>query len=175
MTRTGKQGMVRQLGCGAALGAGRVCREGEQGGPRHFKWRLQPTCKDLRTAGAMVSTWLKAVPSVSLMAPPAARIDAVTQTELSRDHAAVQIQGCRVCPSFRSVSDGSSELTCGRCAQVKELLRLVTELQEDVSRLRSTEESENGIDWWNFALPSLRQMDQPTTAQETKDSLPSHH
>jgi len=36
----------------------------------------------------------------------------------------------------------SSEYICGRCAQVKELLRLVTELWDEVSRLRSIRKSE---------------------------------
>jgi len=36
----------------------------------------------------------------------------------------------------------SCESTCGRCAQVEELLSLLAELREEVGRLRSTRESE---------------------------------
>lgn len=57
-------------------------------------------------------------------------------------YTAVQVSDCRVCPSFLSVSDNSSEYTCGRCAQVEELLSVVIELCEEVSRKRNIRESE---------------------------------
>ena len=44
-----------------------------------------------------------------------------------------------------------------RCDQVDDLLSWVAELQEEAERLRSIRESEKDIDWWNYALPSLRQ------------------
>lgn len=47
-----------------------------------------------------------------------------------------------MCPSFLSVSDNSSEYTCGSCAQIEELLSVVIELYEEVSRQRNTRESE---------------------------------
>lgn len=88
----------------------------------------------------MVSTQQRAVPSTSLTAPPAVRTDAATQPELGREHVVAEVPGCRVCPSFCSVSDGSSDFTCGRWAQVKELLSLVAELQEALSRLKGVRE-----------------------------------
>lgn len=75
------------------------------------------------------------------------------------------------------VQDGDTEHSCGRCAQVEELLRLLAELREEVGRQKSIRESENKINWWGRALLSLRQAPQPATAtvQETKDSLPLCH
>ena len=73
------------------------------------------------------------------------------------------------------VSDGSSEHTCGRYAQVEELLRLVTELWEEVRRLRSIRECERERDYWNRTLPSLRQAQQADRTHEMEDSLSSLH
>lgn len=58
-----------------------------------------------------------------------------------------------------------------RCAQLEELLSLVAEFQEGVSRLRSTRESEREIDWWKHTIPSLRQTHEPATTQVTKVPL----
>ena len=91
----------------------------------------------------MVSTRQKTMASTSLVAFPATVTDVATQTEGLGKHAAIQVLGCRVCPSLLSVSDSSSEgYACGRCAQIEELLNQVAELQEEVSRLRSIRESE---------------------------------
>ena len=51
--------------------------------------------------------------------------------------------------------EGDSKQACGRCDQVDELLCMVAELQEEVSRLRSIRESKKEIDQWSCALPSL--------------------
>ncbi|GAB0207986.1 hypothetical protein GRJ2_003264300 [Grus japonensis] len=85
------------------------------------------------------------------------RTDVATQTELPQKHAATQLSGCRECQSLSLVADGSSENGCVRCDQVDDLLSLVAELHEEVERLRSIREAEREIDWWNQALPSLRQ------------------
>lgn len=45
-------------------------------------------------------------------------------------------------------SDSSGSVyACGRCSKVEELLSLVVELLEEVSRLRSVRESEREPDW----------------------------
>lgn len=50
------------------------------------------------------------------VASPATGSDTATQTELPREHADIQVSGCRLCPSFMSVFDGNIEYTCGMCA-----------------------------------------------------------
>lgn len=65
-----------------------------------------------------------------------------------------QVSGCQVCPTLTPVQDGSNEPSCGRCAQIEELLHLVAELLEEMVRLGSIRELEE-IDWWGRALPSL--------------------
>ena len=125
----------------------------------------------------MVSTRQKTVASASRAASPATVTSVATQTEGSGKHAAVQVLGCRVCPSLLSVSDSSGEYACGRCAQVEELLSQVAELREEVNRLRIIRESEMEIDWWRCTLPSLRQAHEPATAQASpvmqKTEVPS--
>jgi len=59
--------------------------------------------------------------------------------------------------------------------QVNDLLSLVTELKEDVERLRSLRECEREIYWWSHTLPSLRPRQQMETSQETEDPLLSCH
>ena len=98
---------------------------------------------------------------------------AASQTELRWEHAATQVSGCRVCPALLPASDGSSEHTCGRCTQLEELLRLVTELWEEVSRFRSIREPERKIDYWNHTLTSLGQAQQADRTHEMEDSLSS--
>lgn len=71
-----------------------------------------------------VSTWQKAIPSVSAVASPAMRTSTASQTVLPSEH--VRVSGCRMCLNFLPVTDGSSEFMFGKCAQV-ELLSLVKE------------------------------------------------
>jgi len=55
------------------------------------------------------------------------------------DRAAVGTRGhpdVRLCPTLTPGWDGSRGRTGGRCAQVEQLLLLVTEVQEEMSRLR---------------------------------------
>ena len=118
----------------------------------------------------MVSTRQKAMASLN-SAPTTT--DAASQTELQWEHAATQVSGCRVCPALLPALDGSSEHTCGRCTQVKELLCLVTELWEEVSRLQGIREREREIDYWNHTLPSLGQVQQADRTHEMEDSLSS--
>jgi len=48
------------------------------------------------------------------------------------------------------------------------LLSLVAELEEEVDRLRNVGESEKERDWWNHALPSLKQK-QEHPSEKTQD------
>lgn len=77
--------------------------------------------------------------SVPPVATPTTGITITTQMEVPREHGTTQAPSCRVCLSFLSGSDGSSEHTCGRCAQV-ELFSMVAELQEVVDRLSEEHE-----------------------------------
>ena len=79
------------------------------------------------------------------------------------------------CQAPMPVQAGSSEHTCGRCTQVEKILCLVTELREEVSRLRSIRESEREMDYWNHTLHSLRQAQWVGSMHDTKDSLSSLH
>lgn len=78
--------------------------------------------------------------------------------------------GARVCRTLMPVLGGSSEHTWGRCAQVEELLRLVT-FWEEVSRLRSVIECQREINYGNLALPCLGQAQQAGRTHDTKASV----
>ena len=143
--------MAHQQGCGTSVCLTlcmAVCAGGRAGRA------LKPCQLD---QGAMVSTWQKAMAPLS---SASITTDTASQTELWWEHGGTQVSGCRVCPALMPVSDGSSGHTCGRCAQVEEQLCLVAELREEVSRLRSTRESERETDYWNRTLPSLGQAQQ---------------
>ena len=120
MNRLGKQGVTHQQGRGTAFYAA-VRAEGK------FV-PAQPGSNGIHSAE---SHDLTSAPTTT---------DAVSQTELRWEHAATQVSGCRVCSALMPVPDGSSDHTCGRCAQGEELLHLVTEFREEVSRLRSIRE-----------------------------------
>ena len=94
----------------------------------------------------MVSTWVKTT----------TRKNVVTQMELPRKHAAVQVPGCKECLSLSVLLEGSSDSTCVRCNQLDDLLSLVVELKEEVERLRSIRECEREIDWWSNTLAPLK-------------------
>lgn len=53
---------------------------------------------------------------------------------------------------------------CGRCDQIDELLCLMAELQEEVGRRRSIQESEREIDQWSHTLPSMMHRSQLSVA-----------
>ncbi|PKU39882.1 zinc finger and btb domain-containing protein 49-like [Limosa lapponica baueri] len=61
------------------------------------------------------------------------------------------------CQQLLPVRDGRSGNSHVRCDHGNDLLSLVAEPREEADRLRSIRESEKEIDWWNHALPSLRQ------------------
>lgn len=65
----------------------------------------------------------------------------------------------QVCPTRTPAHDGSNEHICGRCVHVEELRNscLVTELWDEMSKLRSIREYGREIDYWNHFLASLRQ------------------
>ena len=160
MNRAGKQGVARQQTRGVA-DCMAVHTEGLAG-------RALKLCQ--LDQGVMVSTRQKAMASLN-SAPTTTH--AASQTELRWEHAATQVSGCRVCPALLPALDGSSEHTCGRCTQLEELLRLVTELREEVSRLQSIRECERERDYWNRTLPSLGQAQQADRMHEMEDSLSS--
>ena len=83
--------------------------------------------------------------------------DAASQTELQWEHAATHVPGCRVGPALMPVPDGSIEHTCGMRDHGEEFLHLMTEIQEEVTRLRSIRECERERDYRNHTLPSLGQ------------------
>ena len=85
----------------------------------------------------MVTTQQKAVSSASpeLLAP--GRTNAATQTELLFKHATTLVSGCGMYEGIFLEVESDCKHACGRCDQTDELLCLVAELQEEVSRLRS--------------------------------------
>lgn len=145
------QGVVWQWGHGAAVQASRASRKGalttlfEQSLPTVVvtcSWRAQPWYPLGR------KTWplhlLRTLQPQLLMWLPRHR---------SQGNMVAQVLGCRVCPSLLSVSDGiSSGYGCGMCPQGEELLSLVVDLREEVSRLRSIRVSEREIHRWKHTL-----------------------
>lgn len=126
-----------------------------------------------RSAPSKGSHWGNHLAENRVIESPVASPDSGTysanQTELLREHAANQGSDCRVCSSFLSISGGSSEDTCGRCAQV-ELLSLGTELWEQMSWLRCTSELEKEMDWWNCSLPSLETDESASHSRRSEES-----
>ncbi|XP_074991813.1 uncharacterized protein LOC142074828 isoform X2 [Calonectris borealis] len=112
----------------------------------------------------MVTTRQKAVSSAApeLLAP--SRTNAATQTELLFRHAPTQVSGCGMCEGIFLEVESDCKQDCGRCDQIDELLCLVAELQEEVSRLRSIRESEKEIDQWSRTLPSMMHRSQLSVA-----------
>lgn len=70
----------------------------------------------------------------------------MTQTDLSRKHAAVQVSGCCECQSSALVLDGSRDNSSVRCNQLDDLLSLGAELREETERLRTIRDSEQKTD-----------------------------
>jgi len=85
-----------------------------------------------------------------------ARRSVGSQTEAPRKDIGVQVSGCRECLSLALTPEDSRDNSCVQCDQVNDLLSLVSELKEEVERLRSIWECERDIDWWSCTLPSLR-------------------
>ncbi|PKU29277.1 death-associated protein 1 [Limosa lapponica baueri] len=112
----------------------------------------------------MVTTQQKAVSSASTELQAPGRTNAATQTELLSEHVTTQALDCGVCARTYLEIDDDGKHACGRCVQVDELLCLVTELQEEVGKLRSIRQSEKEIDQRSSALPSLIHTSQPSIA-----------
>ncbi|GAB0209404.1 sodium- and chloride-dependent neutral and basic amino acid transporter B(0+)-like [Grus japonensis] len=112
----------------------------------------------------MVTTQQKAVSSTSpeLLAP--GRSNVATQTELLTEHVTTQTSDCRVYVRIFLEMERDSKHACGRCDQVDVLLCLMSELQEEMGKLRSIRQSEKEIDQWSCALPSLVQTSQLSMA-----------
>ena len=55
-----------------------------------------------------------------------------TQTDYLLKNAAVQVTGCKECPSLFLPSAGGRETACMRWEQVHDLVRMVAELKEEV-------------------------------------------
>lgn len=111
--------------------------------------------------------------TVASMSSTTTRSDAASQTELLWEHATTQTSGCRVCPTLTPVSDGNDGHTCRRCAQVEDLLQLVMELREEVSRLRSIRECEREIDSWSRILHPMTETQQADKTPATESSISS--
>ncbi|PKU42969.1 death-associated protein 1 [Limosa lapponica baueri] len=115
----------------------------------------------------MVSTWQKAM--ATLNSTPTA-----SQKKLRWEHAVypgVRLQGV----PYSHASTSSTEHTCGRCAQVEELLHLVAELEKEVSRLKSIRESRRETDYWNRTLHSLEEAQQADRTCDREGSLSYRH
>ena len=69
-----------------------------------------------------------------------------TQTEVLPKNVAVQVSGFRECLSLLLPEESGRNSTCMRCEQVEDLLRTVTELKEEVERLRTIRECEQETD-----------------------------
>lgn len=90
---------------------------------------------------------------------------AAAQAEAQWEFADTLVPGCRVCPALAAVGASGSECPFGRCARARELLGLLTELQEQASRLRNIRVKKE------FCFP----WDRPKRADRMhiEDSLPS--
>ena len=158
--RAGKQGVAQQKGRGvavcAAVRAGRASRQ-----LASSPCGLHPPRRDL----AMVSTRTRAI----------ARRDVAMQTELPQKHAATQVSGCRECQGLALMMEGCRDNIGMRCEQVEDLLSMVAELKEEVTRLRTIRECKREIDWWSHSLPSLRRAHQLEASREGEAPLPSCH
>jgi len=130
--RGGTRGAVRQLAPDGH--AGKASRRGA------VSPLLAARPVDIARPGdvpAMISTRGKAITSSSLG----------TQTEAPCKDTAVQVFGCRECLSLALLPEDSRDSSCVGCNQVNDLLSLVTELKEEVKRLRSIRECEREIHW----------------------------
>ncbi|KFQ34587.1 hypothetical protein N331_07827, partial [Merops nubicus] len=95
-----------------------------------------------------------------------------TQTEVLHKQAAVQVSVCSEYLNLALEAEGVRDTACVRCDQIKDLLRQVVELREEVERLRRIRECESEIDWWSH---TLRQRQQEEALQEVEEPLPSCH
>jgi len=71
------------------------------------------------------------------------------------------------------VPEDSRDNCCVWCHEVNDLLSLMTELKEEVERLRSIWECEREIDWWSCSLASPRPRQKEAAPQEGEVPLPS--
>jgi len=108
-----------------------------------------------QACGRMVSIQQKATSSASpeLLAP--GRTNAATQRELPFKHATTQASSCGVYEGIFLEEKSDCNQTCEKCDQTDELLCLVAELQDEVSRLKSIQEPEREIDQWSHTLLSM--------------------
>lgn len=74
-----------------------------------------------------------------------------TQKELPKEHAALQVSGCRDCLSLLFVlEDSGNNTACG--------VNRWRILKEEVERLRIIRDCEGEINWWSCTLPSRREV-----------------
>ena len=66
----------------------------------------------------------------------------MTQMEALPRNVAVQVSGCRECLSLSLLVKDGRDTTCMRCDQGDDLLSMVSELKEEVERLRTSREYE---------------------------------
>ncbi|KAJ7405379.1 rna-directed dna polymerase from mobile element jockey-like [Willisornis vidua] len=72
----------------------------------------------------------------------------VTQTELCKKDAAIQVSGCADCLSLALVPEDSVRGTCVQCEQVNDSLCLVAELKEEVFDTVPHKLERDGFDEW---------------------------
>ena len=74
----------------------------------------------------------------------------------------VQVSSCRKWLSLLLLGEGSRDSTCVRCKQVGELLSMVTELKEEVDRLRTSRECDGrltgGVTCWHAGGKGAREI-----------------
>lgn len=85
------------------------------------------------------------------------------------------MSGCRVYPTLNASTGWQEQTQLWEVCPVEALLHLVTELQEEVNRLRSIWESKREIDYWSHPLPSQKQIQQVKGTYSMEDSLISLH
>ena len=66
----------------------------------------------------------------------------MTQMEALPRNVGVQVSVCEECLSLLLPGEGSRNSTCMSCVQVEDLLSVVSELKEEVERLRTSREYE---------------------------------
>lgn len=143
-SRVDKKDTTSQEGCGTAVCAVVRAGRGERAGKR-LAAPLQKAIASSHAAHAHTPP------------PPTPTTDAAIQTALEGRHATTQAPGCRVLSEDIGAGEGSTVLTCQTCAQVEELVHLVTEHQGQVSRLRSIRECESDTDHCRHTLLSPKQ------------------
>ena len=84
------------------------------------------------------------------------KICVATLTEVPSRDASTQVTGCVDSWSLAFAVPDDGGCTSIRCDQLSDLLSLVTDLKEEVERLRTIKDCEREIDWWCQSLSAPR-------------------